>query len=77
MYLHRQEENVQNKGRKLVDRMRGRATVRLTTDEIMALTRGEADAWPGAADSNIVLDLVEPAPQSPLGRFLLRPRHQR
>jgi AbrB family looped-hinge helix DNA binding protein len=29
------------KGRALVERMRGRATVRMTTDEIMRLTRGE------------------------------------
>lgn len=28
-------------GRALVERMRGRATVRMTTDEIMALTRGK------------------------------------
>jgi len=30
-----------NQGRALVERMRGRATVRMTTDEIMRLTRGE------------------------------------
>ena len=29
------------RGKKLVEAMRGRATVRMTTDEIMALTRGE------------------------------------
>lgn len=29
------------RGKKLVDAMRGRATVRMTTDEIMALTRGD------------------------------------
>lgn len=29
------------RGRALVERMRGRARTRLTTDEIMALTRGE------------------------------------
>lgn len=29
------------RGKRLVDAMRGRATVRMTTDEIMALTRGE------------------------------------
>ena len=28
------------RGRRLVDRMRGRAGVRMSTDEIMALTRG-------------------------------------
>lgn len=28
------------RGKRLVERMRGRATVRMTTDEIMALTRG-------------------------------------
>jgi AbrB family looped-hinge helix DNA binding protein len=28
-------------GKKLVDHMRGRATVKMPTDEIMALTRGE------------------------------------
>jgi AbrB family looped-hinge helix DNA binding protein len=30
-----------SKGKRLVDALRGRATVRMTTDEIMALTRGE------------------------------------
>lgn len=29
------------RGEKLVESLRGRATVRMTTDEIMALTRGE------------------------------------
>jgi len=28
-------------GKRLVDQMRGRATLRMTTDEILALTRGE------------------------------------
>ena len=28
------------RGRRIVDRLRGRARVRMTTDEIMALTRG-------------------------------------
>ncbi len=28
-------------GRRIVEHLRGRGTVRLTTDEIMALTRGE------------------------------------
>ena len=31
----------QSRGRALVERMRGRATTPLSTDEIMALTRGE------------------------------------
>lgn len=30
------------RGRSIVARMRGRATVKMSTDEIMALTRGEA-----------------------------------
>lgn len=29
------------RGRQLIERLRGTATVRMTTDEIMALTRGE------------------------------------
>lgn len=29
------------RGQKLVERMSGKATIRMTTDEIMALTRGE------------------------------------
>lgn len=29
------------RGRQLVEQMRGRGTVRMSTDEIMALTRGE------------------------------------
>lgn len=32
--------NVRSKGRRLIDHMRGRGTVRMSTDEIMALTRG-------------------------------------
>ena len=31
----------EGRGKKIVERMRGRATVRMSTDEIMALTRGE------------------------------------
>ena len=31
---------VRARGRRIVDRLRGRASVRMTTDEIMALTRG-------------------------------------
>jgi AbrB family looped-hinge helix DNA binding protein len=31
---------VQVRGKRVVERLRGRATVRMTTDEIMALTRG-------------------------------------
>ena len=30
-----------DRGKRLVDSLRGRATVRMTTDEIMAFTRGE------------------------------------
>lgn len=30
-----------SRGKKLVARMRGKATVKMTTDEIMTLTRGE------------------------------------
>ncbi|HOF87887.1 MAG TPA: AbrB/MazE/SpoVT family DNA-binding domain-containing protein [Armatimonadota bacterium] len=30
------------RGRRIVERMCGKATVRMTTDEILALTRGEA-----------------------------------
>jgi AbrB family looped-hinge helix DNA binding protein len=30
----------QARGKRVVERLRGRATVRMTTDEIMALTRG-------------------------------------
>jgi len=29
------------RGQRAIDRLRGKATVRLTTDEIMAMTRGE------------------------------------
>ena len=34
-------EGVLRRGRRLVDVMRGRATVKMSTDEIMAMTRGE------------------------------------
>jgi AbrB family looped-hinge helix DNA binding protein len=37
----REEQSSGGRGKRLVERMRGRATSRLTTDEIMALTRGE------------------------------------
>ncbi|ABQ27335.1 AbrB/MazE/SpoVT family DNA-binding domain-containing protein [Geotalea uraniireducens] len=40
VYL-RKGEGAQSRGKKLVERMRGRATVRMSTAEIMALTRGE------------------------------------
>lgn len=30
------------RGRSLVGRLRGKATIKMTTDEIMAMTRGEA-----------------------------------
>jgi AbrB family looped-hinge helix DNA binding protein len=33
-------KGARRRGRKIVERLRGRATVRMTTDEIMALTRG-------------------------------------
>lgn len=31
----------ESRGKKVIERMRGRATVHMSTDEIMALTRGE------------------------------------
>jgi len=34
-------EGALRRGRRLVDVMRGRATVKMSTDEIMAMTRGE------------------------------------
>lgn len=34
-------DGVETRGRTLVEAMRGRAQTRMTTDEIMALTRGE------------------------------------
>jgi AbrB family looped-hinge helix DNA binding protein len=37
----RKVEGPPRRGRRLVERMRGRATVKMSTDEIMALTRGE------------------------------------
>ena len=38
--LVRAKSKWQLRGRKLISQMRGRATVRMSTDEIMALTRG-------------------------------------
>jgi AbrB family looped-hinge helix DNA binding protein len=35
-------EGSTGRGRRIVDHLRGRATVRLTTEEIMAMTRGRA-----------------------------------
>lgn len=40
VYL-RKNDGTGVRGKKLVERLRGRATVNMSTDEIMALTRGE------------------------------------
>lgn len=40
------DQGERGRGRKLVDRLRGSAAIRMTTDEIMALTR-DADSHPG------------------------------
>ena len=37
----RKAEGPSRRGRRLIEGMRGRATVKLSTDEIMAMTRGE------------------------------------
>lgn len=37
----RKAESPSRRGKRLIEGMRGRATVRLSTDEIMAMTRGE------------------------------------
>lgn len=37
----RKKEGASGRGARLVQRLRGRGTVRMGTDEIMALTRGE------------------------------------
>jgi antitoxin PrlF len=37
----RQAEGALSRGKRIVESLRGRATVKMTTDEIMALTRGE------------------------------------
>ena len=37
----RKAEGASRRGQRLVDVMRGRATVKMSTDEIMAMTRGE------------------------------------
>jgi AbrB family looped-hinge helix DNA binding protein len=38
----RKAKGRQRRGRALVEHMRGKATIRMSTDEIMALTRGSA-----------------------------------
>ena len=38
----REERPAGSRGQRLLDRMRGRATARMSTEEIMALTRGES-----------------------------------
>jgi hypothetical protein len=38
----REERSVTSRGQRLVEQMRGRATAGMSTEEIMALTRGEA-----------------------------------
>jgi len=37
----RKVEGNESRGKRIVGRMRGKATVRMSTDEIMALTRGD------------------------------------
>lgn len=37
----RKAGGAKRRGQRIVDHLRGRATTRMTTDEIMALTRGE------------------------------------
>jgi AbrB family looped-hinge helix DNA binding protein len=39
--LLRAGDAAHSRGKRIVDSLKGRATVRMTTDEIMALTRGE------------------------------------
>ncbi len=39
--LLKKVESSESRGKRVVEKLRGRATVRMTTDEIMALTRGE------------------------------------
>jgi len=42
VYLVKQQETTMSgRGQRLVAQLRGRATVRMTTEEILALTRGE------------------------------------
>jgi len=38
----REESSSGGRGQRLLERMRGRATLRMSTDEIMALTRGRS-----------------------------------
>jgi len=50
--VRKQAEEAEGRGGRLVRRLRGRATVRMSTDEIMALTRvAEPDGpdWPGGS----------------------------
>ncbi len=39
----RKKSKSNSRGRKLIEAMRGKGTIKMTTDEIMALTRGELD----------------------------------
>jgi hypothetical protein len=39
--IRRAPDHLQRRGRDIVGHMAGRGTVRMTTDELMALTRGE------------------------------------
>ena len=38
--LRKSKQSERGRGTRLIERMRGRGTVRMTTDEIIALTRG-------------------------------------
>jgi len=42
VYLKKANGNTQ-RGKQLIERMKGKATVRMTTDQILALTRGEKE----------------------------------
>ena len=39
--LRKAKQTERSRGARVIERMRGRGTVKMTTDEIMALTRGE------------------------------------
>ncbi len=42
LYLEKKENSRRKKGSSLVERLKGKATTTLSTDEILALTRGDS-----------------------------------
>src|SRR5439155_15609977 len=59
----RKVKDTQRRGRDLIARIRGKASTRMSTDEILALTRRRSPMTANLEDSNVILDVVTEDPQ--------------